>query len=368
MGEVTARSKFSCPACGAEATWDPVKRALVCGFCGTTSAANLELTSEGAEVIREHDLVQALRNIPDEARGWKAEKTQVRCQSCKAISVFDPARQAQRCDFCGSSALVPYEEVKAAFSPESMLEFRLGANDVRDRVREWIRQRWFAPSALKRSALVDTVKGVYLPYWTFDARVSADWTALAGYYYYTTETYRDSKGNTQTRQVRHVRWEPAAGHVDHFFDDELVCASKGVDPELVTKVEPFPTKELKPYHAGYVAGWVVERYQIDLGAAAQAARTRMEAETELLCSRQVPGDTQSNLRVSADYSGQTFKHILAPIWLLTYTFHGKPFQVVINGHTGTVAGHYPKSWWKIALVVLAALVAAWLLLSFAHER
>ena len=29
-----------------------------------------------------------------------ADKVSVKCQSCQAISVFDPARQAQRCQFC----------------------------------------------------------------------------------------------------------------------------------------------------------------------------------------------------------------------------------------------------------------------------
>jgi len=36
-------------------------------------------------------------------------------------------------------------------------------------------------------ALTDTVKGLYIPYWTFDAQVHADWTAESGYYYYETD-------------------------------------------------------------------------------------------------------------------------------------------------------------------------------------
>ncbi|ATC64221.1 hypothetical protein CMV30_09775 [Nibricoccus aquaticus] len=35
MPEAVAHNKFSCPACGAEATRNPAKKALVCGFCGT---------------------------------------------------------------------------------------------------------------------------------------------------------------------------------------------------------------------------------------------------------------------------------------------------------------------------------------------
>ena len=116
------------------------------------------------------------------------------------------------------------------------------------------------------------MKGIYLPYWTFDAQADAQWTAEAGHYYYTTETYTEG-GRTQTRQVQHVRWEPAAGQLSHFFDDDLVCASVGVHPALLRGIEPFPTQTLKPYDPGFVAGWVVERYQIDLvGAAQRVAR------------------------------------------------------------------------------------------------
>ncbi len=355
MSEALAQKKFSCPACGGEAQWNPAKKALVCPFCGTTSPAQAELTASGEEVIVEHDLVAALRGIPDERRGWQAKKTSVRCQSCQAISVFDAERVGQRCDFCGSSALVPYEEIKEAFRPESLLPMKISETQVRDAIRRWYGSRWFAPNALKRAALTDTVKGVYIPYWTFDAQVHAEWSAESGYYYYEEETYRDSDGQVKTRQVQKIRWQPSSGAVDHFFDDELVPASRGLQPDMLRRVEPFPTKELVPYKPGFLSGWVVERYQIDLLSAAKTAREQMEAEMEELCAAEVPGDTHRNLQVETDYAGQTFKHILVPIWLLSYGYAARTFQVLINGYTGSIAGRYPKSWVKITLAVLGIL-------------
>jgi len=349
--ETIALSKFACPSCGGEAVWNPAKQKLVCPFCGTESPARLD---PGGGVV-EHDLVSALRGIGDDARGWQAQKRQVKCQSCNAISVLDPKRQAQNCEFCGSAQLVPYTETKPAFRPESVLPFKLAESAARDAIRAWYGRLWLAPSALKKKAMTDTVRGVYLPYWTFDARVDAAWTAEAGHYYYTTETYEEG-GRTQTRQVQHVRWEPAAGRLQHFFDDDLVCASVGVHPELLRGIEPFPTVELKPYDAGYVAGWVVERYQIDLVAAAQRARDAMDAKVQALCAQQVPGDTFRNLSVRTDYSGQTFKHILAPVWLLSYTYGARAFQCAMNGVTGSIRGEYPKSPWKIALLVLVIFI------------
>jgi transcription elongation factor Elf1 len=86
--EATALKKFHCPTCGAEAVWHPGKQALVCSYCGTTSPAKVD---EKSGAIVEHDLVSALREFGSSRRGWQVEKTSVRCQSCQAISVFDPS-------------------------------------------------------------------------------------------------------------------------------------------------------------------------------------------------------------------------------------------------------------------------------------
>src|SRR5580704_8379726 len=135
--EAVAQKKFSCPSCGGKSQWNPAKKLLVCPFCGTTSPAQAELDANtGNEKILEHDLVAALRGVPDSARGRQADKTSVKCQSCQAISVFDATRVGQRCDFCGSTALVPYEEIKEAFRPESLLPMKISEDRVRDSIRQ----------------------------------------------------------------------------------------------------------------------------------------------------------------------------------------------------------------------------------------
>lgn len=364
--EVSALNKHPCPECGGESVWNPAKQSLVCPYCSTLVPS--ELKSDGSGIV-EHDLAAALGNIPDEGRGWKAEKISVKCQSCNAISVFDPGRAAQRCDFCGSPSIVSYEETKDPISPESLLPIKQSETQVRDNLRAWYSTRWFAPNRLKKAALTDTLKGVYLPYWTFDAQAHSLWTADSGYHYYEEESYRDANGNLQTRRIQRTRWEPSAGRVENFFDDELVCGSIGVNGELLRKIEPFPTTtELVPYDAAYIRGWIVERYQLDLGQAAQRSEQAMDATMQSLCARQVPGDTHRNLQVNTHYADRTFKHVLLPIWLVAYTYGSKNFQVLVNGYTGAIAGQRPYSWVKIALAVLAGLAVVGVIALIASQR
>jgi hypothetical protein len=354
MTDVAALEKYPCATCGAQAEWNPAKQLLVCPFCGSSTPFTVDETT-GAFV--EHDLAKALRELPDERRGWETEKRTVQCQSCKAVSVFDPERVGQNCDFCGSPALVDYKEIKAPIRPQCLLPFKITESQVRERIRGWYASKWLAPNKLKSRALVDRVHGVYIPYWTFDAQAVCPWEADAGHYYYTTETYRDSKGHTQTRQVQHVRWEPASGTVEHFFDDEPVPATHGVPHALLTQVEPFPTKEMVPYSTGFLSGFVVEHYQIDLFEAAGNSQTQMTRKLHDMCAAAVPGDTHRNLVIHPSFSQQTFKHMLVPIWLLTYTYGTKLYQVVVNAYTGRMAGKYPLSPWKVAFVVLLVIVA-----------
>ena len=352
--EVTAREKFPCPACGAQAEWNPAKQKLVCPFCGTESPYQINAATGAIEEI---DLVKTLRELPADLRGWHTERRSVRCQSCRAVMVFDPARVGQNCEFCGSPALVDYTETKDPITPQSILPFKIPQSQIREQIRRWYARKWFAPNALTRRALVDTVHGLYLPYWTFDARAVCPWRAEAGHYYYTTETYRDSSGRTQTRQVQHVRWEPASGRVEHFFDDEPVPGSQGVRIDLLKRVEPFPTTDLVPYDAAMLSGFVVEHYQVVLLDAAQRSIDQMTEQLRALAAAAIPGDTYRSLEIFPEFSGRTFKHILVPLWIMTYTYGAKTYQVLANGYTGKMEGTYPLSPWKVFFAIVFALIA-----------
>ena len=141
---------------------------------------------------------------------------------------------------------------------------------------------------------------------------------------------------------RRIRWEAASGVVDHVFDDEPVPGTQGLPLDLRNRSSPSPlaTRRLT---TAFLSGHVVEHYQVVLIEASQRAQDQMHAALEALCAGQVPGDTYRNLRIHPVYDSRTFKHVLVPVWLLAYTYGGKPFQVVVNGVTGTIAGRHPYS-------------------------
>jgi hypothetical protein len=95
---------------------------------------------------------------------------------------------------------------------------------VREDIRRWYGSHFWAPNALGEKALTDTLHGMYLPFWTFDAHAECPWEAEAGYDYTTTDSPK------AIRRPKPAGNMPAAMYRQH-FDDLLVPASKGVHAE-----------------------------------------------------------------------------------------------------------------------------------------
>ena len=189
--------------------WNAAKQALACPYCGFVPKEQPSSAAEAAG-ITEHDLEKALAGTGDESRGYGAETVKVNARAATRFRYSSLRASRKRCDFCGSPSIVPYQETRDAITPESLLPVKLDASRVRDIVKGWVQSRWFAPDALKSGALTDTLKAIYLPYWTFDASAHATGPRCPA----TTTTRPRATPTpraTAARQVRHVRWYPSAG-------------------------------------------------------------------------------------------------------------------------------------------------------------
>jgi hypothetical protein len=347
--------------------YDAERSCMACSFCGATRPVGE--AGEG-QTIAQYDLESGLAASAE--RGYGISVRRVACQQCGAVVSYGENETARNCDFCGSAQVVEQSSSQKPIRPEAVVPFHIDRKAASAAFARWLGSLWFRPSDLKRLAAVAEMTGMYVPYWCFDAAVHSDWTAQAGYYYYETEIYkaRNEQGQIveRERQVQRVRWVPAWGSRDDAYDDLLVCASRGLPPELSARLEPFETRELHRYTPEFLAGWRAEEYSVELNAGWRSAVSRMEQSQSSRCSSDVPGDTQRFLNVTNHFSDEKFKHILLPVWISAYRYQGQPFQFLVNGQTGEVTGRAPWSVPKIALAVLAVLVVVLLIYSSQAHR
>ena len=344
--------RFRCPGCGADLKFAPEGGCLTCPYCGRQ-----ERIEPPPGAVEERSYEEYLQLHPDRMSTLAQGALEVGCQTCGATVTFAPPMVAGECDFCGSPLVAQPRSADPVVAPEGVLPFRVTQDAATAAIRGWLSSRWFAPNALKKFAAQESIGGVYLPFWTYDAYASSSYTGERGEHYYTTQSYteRDAQGRevTKTRQVRHTRWHPASGRVERWFDDILVPATKSLPPARLTALEPWDLGELTGYEPGYLSGYKAQRYQVDLSEGFELAKKAAAPAIDADVRRDIGGDEQRVSHVSTRYSAVTFKHLLLPVYVGAYRFRDKVYQVVINGRTGEVQGERPYSFWKIFFFALS---------------
>ena len=76
-----------------------------------------------------------------------------------------------------------------------------------------------------------------------------------------------------------------------------------------------------------------------------------------MCAAQVPGRHLPQPADPPDVLGADLQAHPGAGLAADLHLRREAFQVVVNGYTGRMAGEYPKSAWKIALLVLLAIIA-----------
>lgn len=334
-----------CPSCGSELHWSAKSQKIACDHCGYTE----EIDHSKGKVV-EKSLAEAaskVSNFVPEDGGKKVFE----CQNCGAKFMVESDKVGINCGFCGSENINLEAFQHQFIQPLGIVPFNVSKESSEEHFNTWIRQGWFHPNKLKQLAAIENLHGIYLPFWTYDAQSESDWSGEAGHYYYETRRVQIN-GKWQNQQVQKVRWVHRSGHLNHFFDDVLVVASGGLQQREVERILPYRLEEIVNFDPRLVAGWESEIYNLEVDKGYQVANQIMDAKIRQMCSAQLGGDTQRNLRIRSQKFNQTFKHIILPAWICSYVFKGKTYRFTINGQTGKVHGEKPLSWKKIVFLVL----------------
>ncbi len=348
-GEDSGRSiGFPCASCGSQMTYSPARGKLFCNYCNAEKEIDSPL-GEAPEYVY----------YPDDDRydapHWESEDDRVlTCASCGADTIISAAAMTATCPFCGSHYVTEPHPGDRLILPETMMPFRVSEETALANFRDWVKKRWLAPRKFRRGVERPDPQGIYIPFWTFDADLSTDYSGFGGRRRIVHYTVRVN-GKTETRTRTVTDWFPIAGNKLLHFDDMPCAASSKIDRALLEKVSPYSMKILHVYNPAYLAGFLSERYSIGLATGFSEVRRMMEVRMEEHIRSSLGYDTYRGMHYRHTYGNVKFKHILLPLWLATYRYHNKTYPFMVNGETGKVAGRAPISALKIFLLVMAGI-------------
>ncbi|MFC5401694.1 hypothetical protein [Cohnella soli] len=349
-----AALRFPCAACGGAMAFDTESQSLKCQYCGAEQEIDSSVGEQTEHTFDDSD--EDLAALHD----WGTSQRAVHCEACGGETLIPSDQTTSTCVFCGSPKVLLDEEVRS-IRPESVIPFQLSHDEALGSFAKWKKKRWFLPNAFKKQDVRSELHGIYIPYWTYDTETYSDYSAEVGVYHYRTVTRTrvvNGKTETYTETERYTVWHHTSGDYDRSFDDILIPASGHYDGKLLDKLGDFDLTQLHSYAPEFLSGFISERYNITREEGWEQAQEVADGTLNDEIRDIIGGDEIRNLRIRTTYDDITYKHLLLPVWNASYTYKSRPYYYMVNGQTGTVSGHVPRSAVKITLFTLLCLAIA----------
>ncbi|NDV58499.1 hypothetical protein [Bacteroides sp. 519] len=337
---------YKCGNCGAYAKYKPGTTSLHCDYCGSETLLEAEVVSD----IEELDF----ESYRFEEECFDHESTKVvHCHHCDAQSTFEEKQKSMVCPYCGTAILEADVHYERLIKPAYIQPFGVAETDVQLQMGKWIKKLWFAPNKLaKQAAYTNQLKGVFIPYWTYDANTYTDYKGQRG------DTYTVTVGSGKNRRTEtRTRWRYVSGRVSRFFDDVMVPASRLIPENILGKLENWNKNAYIKFDNRYLAGMLTEKYSLTFTDGFEQAKTKMDAVIQGDIRRDIGGDHQRISSSHTEFQDIKFKLVLLPLFMSSYSFNNKLYHFYVNGCTGKIHGDRPYSKWKIFFAVLLGIIA-----------
>ncbi len=327
------KTTSECPQCGGGMNYDKAQAHLICGACQHTQARESEAVGTSAETLefREKFLEKA-------AQGWGTERKEIECQSCYAQVIVDPNVLTSACGWCGSTKIIQQKKPHDVMRPRFLLPFAVEPNDCRTITTDWLGNNWVLPKTLRQMAAVDEYKPMFIPFWTFEAGAAAAWRAEVGH---EKKVRRDGEWKTE------IDWRWESGNVQNKFKNVLVSGTERLKSSWLTNIGRFDLTNLTPYQAKYLAGSQAMAYDTKIRDSWSVARQQMREVVLENCKQGPSTNRVRNFSMELHFDNEAWRYILVPVYVANYVYNNEPYQLVINGQTGAIAGKRPIDWRKI---------------------
>ncbi|MCR5213723.1 MAG: hypothetical protein K6E10_04855 [Eubacterium sp.] len=343
-------SNYKCVNCGGSLQFSSQKQMLVCTSCGSEfSVAEYEamLAQSGQAQYQE-------RKSPSNEWDMDQEGLVVyECKNCGGEVVGDKTMGSTNCPYCDNPIVIS-SKFEGSLRPDLMIPFKLDKKAAQQKLKEHVDKIKLAPSAFKAGNHISEVKGVYVPFWLFDANVHA------GAQYEATVVKRHSDSQYEYKETSYY---DVMREGDMQFMNVPADASEKMDDALMDSIEPYDVSQAVPYSSAYMAGYLADRYDVTPEQCVERADKRMEQTAKDLLRGQVKDYTTVNERFfTINKMSAAYKYALYPVWILNTVWNGNKYVFAMNGQTGKLVGDVPYSKGKFFGVLFGVFALLWAIL------
>ena len=324
---------YKCPACGGAIAFDSNIQKMKCPYCDnefemeTLKAFDEDLKNEAPDEMNWNTSAGE-----DWSEGEADGMSVYVCQSCGGEIVVDDTTAATACPFCDNPVVV-MGRLTGALKPNYVIPFKLDKNAAKEGLYNHLKGKKLLPKVFKDKNHIDEIKGLYVPFWLFDADADANIRYKAT----KINCYSDSEYDYTRTSFYSVR---RAGEV--LFEKIPVDGSTKMDDALMESIEPYDFSEAVDFQTAYLAGYLADKYDVDEKISVERANDRIRNSVEEEFRSTVHGyATVTAESTSVRLKNGEAKYALYPVWVLNTTWNGEKYTFAMNGQTGKFVGNLP---------------------------
>lgn len=349
---MAAMQEYKCPCCGGAIAFDSTLQKMRCPFCDTEFEMET-LASYDSEL--QNDQADDMRWETAAGEEWQdGEADGLRsyvCKSCGGEIACDENTAATSCPFCGNP-VVMMGQFSGALRPDYVIPFKLDKGAAKAALNKHYKGKRLLPKVFKEQNHIEEVKGVYVPFWLFDAGANVNMRYRAT----KVRTWGDSRYDyTETSFFAVSR----GGNIG--FEGVPVDGSTKMPNDLMESLEPFDFSEAVDFQTAYLAGYLADKYDVGAEESAERANERIRKSAEDAFEKTVTGYTTVTKEAgSIQLQDGKVKYALFPVWLLSTKWNGQNYLFAMNGQNGKMVGNLPldKAAYKRWLFGLTGMITA----------
>ena len=342
-------TEYECPACGGIMEFNAKLQMLSCPYCDTKIRVEdykAPSGGSGAENASEEASHSSAENATDgHTTSWSKEELDqmvvYSCNSCGGEIIASEKEGSLTCPFCSNNVVVK-EKFQGDLRPDFVIPFKYTKEDAVNIYRKYVTKKLLLPGVFSEENHIDKIRGIYIPYWLFDGKITSDFKFSAT----KVKVWSDGKYNYTDTSFFDVEREG-----DESFEHIPSDASNEMPDDLMESIEPFNFGEAVPFNSGYLAGFMANRYDVSV----KEAEPRIIQRIESTITSDIKGTLGSYATINEKSHHHrmdklTHKYALYPVWLLNTTFKEKNYLFAMNGQTGKFVGNLPVSIPKAAIL------------------
>jgi DNA-directed RNA polymerase subunit RPC12/RpoP len=341
--------EYKCPSCGGGIQFDSGTQQMKCPYCDTTfKVEDVKRFNDALAEDHADDCQWEQYGAQESAGNWKAGETdgmkRYLCQSCGGEIVTDGTAAATSCPYCGNPVVLQ-DQLEGMWRPDMIIPFKLDKKAAKEALKKHLKGKHLLPNSFKTENHVDSLTGVYVPFWLFDAH-----TEGAARYRCTRVKHWGDAHYEYTRTDYYLVLRD--GQVD--FEKVPVDGATKMDDTMMEAIEPFDYSQAVDFETAYLSGYLADKYDVDAKASEPRANERIRTSTMDMLTASVDAYSSCvpegcNIRIA----GGKVHYALLPVWVLNTKYQGKMYPFAMNGQTGRFIGDLPMDKSKLLKYFLA---------------